>query len=89
MANKMIERVARLISEEDRAEANEAPDFADWHWEERAELAQRIIHALQEPTSAMIEDGATIIKSNKDAPAIVVARGVFRAMLRQAEFGQQ
>ena len=84
---KMIERVARLISEADGELAGEADDFADWHWEERTELAQQIIHSLLEPTSAMIEDGALIIKSNTDAPAIVGARGVFRAMLLQAELG--
>lgn len=50
----MVEMVARIISEQDRAEADESSDFADWHWEERAELAVEIIKALREPSDAMI-----------------------------------
>lgn len=39
----LIEKIARLISEQDRIEADEAADFADWHWEEREELATAIL----------------------------------------------
>ncbi len=44
----IVEKVARLISEQDRIEADEAPDFADWHWEERADLAREIIKTVRE-----------------------------------------
>lgn len=50
----MVERIARLISEQDRIEAGEASDFVDWHWEERAELAAEILRTMREPTDEMI-----------------------------------
>ncbi len=44
----LVEKVARIMSEQDRAEANEAPDFADWHWEENTDVAREIIKAVRE-----------------------------------------
>jgi hypothetical protein len=54
---EMIERLARAMSEVDRAEAGEAADFADWHWEEHREHAIAVLDALREPTEAMILAG--------------------------------
>ena len=45
-ARQRLERIARLISEQDREDAGEAPDFAGWHWEERASVAAKIINDL-------------------------------------------
>jgi hypothetical protein len=46
----LVEKIARMISEQDREEAGEAADFVDWHWEERADLAREIIKAVQAET---------------------------------------
>jgi hypothetical protein len=43
----LVEKIARMISEQDRIDADEAPDFADWHWEERADIAREIISAVR------------------------------------------
>jgi hypothetical protein len=45
----MIERLARAMSEVDRAEAGEAADFADWHWEEHRQHAAAVLEVLREP----------------------------------------
>ena len=44
----LVEMVARLISEQDRFEADEASDFVEWHWEERADLAREIVKMVRE-----------------------------------------
>jgi hypothetical protein len=80
MANAMIERVARLISEADRTEAGEAPDFADWHWEERADLARAILRAIGEPTENM----CGYAKLRHPEISREQARGVWVSMMDEA-----
>ena len=62
--SEMVERIARALSEIDRIEADEAPDFADWHWEENVERAKAAIEAMREPTKSMKQVGINYITSN-------------------------
>ena len=80
----IVEKIARIISEHDRMEVDEAPGWADWHWEERSGLAREIIaRGMREPTSAMIQAGDLALTSGEGVAA------AYRAMVDAAikEYG--
>ena len=82
---EMVERVAKAISREQGLEVGEAPDWADWHWEECADLAKAAIAAMAEPTPEMKERGSPYMqKSTLGEEGMAYADACWRAMIDAA-----